>query len=68
MEKNYLKHWVNPSLSFQGALNISSLFEKELYFLKNFGFGLFWEGVDSASSGEGSYLYEKNNYSPFGAF
>lgn len=57
METNYLKHQVNPSLSFQGVSNISSLFEKEMCFLKNFGVELFWERVDCGGS-EGSYPYE----------
>lgn len=43
METNSLKHQVNPSLSFQGLLNISSLFENGLCFLKNLS--LFWEGI-----------------------
>lgn len=51
METNSLKHQVNPSLSFQGVLNISSLFENALCSLKNLS--LFWEGVD-CSGGEGS--------------
>lgn len=43
VETNSLKHQVNPSLSFQGLLNISSLFENGLSFLKNLS--LFWEGI-----------------------
>lgn len=67
VETNSLKHQVNPSLLFQEVLNIFSLSEKDLCFLKNSEFKLFWKGVDYGG-GEGSYPYEQNNYSPFRVF
>lgn len=62
METNSLKHQVSPSLSFQIILNVSSLYEKEICFLKNFGIGFcfFGNGGDSTGS-ETSYPYKSNN-------
>jgi len=52
VETNSLKHQVSPSLSFQIILNVSSLYEKEICFLKNFGIGFcfFGNGGDSTGS------------------